>query len=151
VGKAQMLVEGDDLLILAVGSMVAPSVEASAALASEGISAGVINARFIKPLDRDLILQKAAAAAKVLTVEEGVLTGGFGSAILELFADEGVGEIQVFRMGIPDTFVEHGTRLELLADFGLNAEGIAAKARTILEGHPEAKLRNLSYGGRRPH
>jgi len=151
VGKAQMLVEGDELLIIAVGSMVAPSVEASTILASEGISAGVMNARFIKPLDRDLILEKAAACRKVLTVEEGVLTGGFGSAILELFADEGVEGIQTSRLGIPDAFVEHGARSELLADFGLNAEGIAARARAMLDEHGETRLRSLSYVGRMPH
>jgi len=151
VGKAQMLVEGDDLLIIAVGSMVAPSVEASVILASEGTSAGVMNARFIKPLDRDLILEKAHAPGKVLTVEEGVLSGGFGSSVLELFADEGLEGIKVSRLGIPDTFVEHGTRSELLADFGLNAEGIAATARAMLEARTEAKLRGLSFAGGMPH
>lgn len=151
LGKAQILVEGHDLLIIAVGSMVAPSVEASAILASEGFSVGVMNTRFIKPLDRDLILEKAAIAGKVMTVEEGVLTGGFGSAILELFADEGLDGSKVSRLGIPDTFVEHGTRSELLADFGLNVEGIAARARAMLEGRGEAKLRSLSYVRRMPH
>ncbi|MBI4962592.1 MAG: 1-deoxy-D-xylulose-5-phosphate synthase [Desulfomonile tiedjei] len=150
VGKAQMLTEGDDLLIIAAGSMVAPSVEASAILASENISVAVMNARFLKPLDRDLILEKAAIAGKVLTVEEGMLTGGFGSSILELLADEGLGDIKTSRLGIPDTFVEHGTRSELLADFGLNAEGIAARARAMLEGLTEAKLRSLSFGSGRP-
>ncbi len=116
---------GDDLLIIAVGSMVGPAVEASRHLAADGIAAGVLNARFVKPLDRDLILERAAAVGKVLTVEEGVLAGGFGSGVLELFSDEGLDGLKTSRMGIPDTFVEHGTRSELMADLGLTREGIA--------------------------
>lgn len=151
VGKGVMVMEGDDLLIIAAGSMVAPSVEAASMLASEGISAGVMNPRFLKPLDRDLIVEKASTTGKVLTVEEGILTGGFGSAVLELLSDEGLGNIKTGRMGIPDKFVEHGTRSELLADFGLTAEGIAARARAMLDGRAEARMRGLTSVGGLPH
>jgi 1-deoxy-D-xylulose-5-phosphate synthase len=145
VGKGRMEVPGDDLLIVAVGSMVAPAIEASRHLAADGIAAGVLNARFVKPLDRDLILERAAAAGKVLTVEEGVLAGGFGSGVLELFSDEGLDGLKTARMGIPDTFVEHGTRSELMTDLGLTSEGIAARGRALVNGQAAAKPRRVSY------
>ncbi len=145
VGKARMLSEGHDLLIIAIGSMVTPSLEASRMLAEEGISIGVMNARFVKPLDRDLILEKVSTVENVLTVEEGVLTGGFGSAIVELLADNGMIHARVSRMGISDTFVEHGTRDELLADLGLTADGIADKVRTLLRGAPKSASRSVSF------
>jgi len=146
VGTAQMLAEGDDLLIIAVGSMVAPSLEAAGILKSQGIFAGVMNARFIKPLDRNLILAQSIAAGKILTVEEGILAGGFGAAVLELLADEGVEGLRVARLGISDTFVEHGTRSELLADFGLDAEGIAAKARSLVVDDSGVELGAVAFG-----
>lgn len=145
LGRARMMEEGDDLLIVTVGSMTAPSIEAASILKAEGISAGVLDARFVKPLDRDLIVQKAGAVGKVLTVEEGILAGGFGSAVLELFADEGLVDVRTARMGIPDAFVEHGTRSELLADLGLNAEGIVRRARSLMEGATGSKSRRVSY------
>lgn len=135
VGKGRMMVEGDDLLIIAVGSMVVPAREAVDILAKEGISAGLLDVRFVKPLDRDIICEKAAKAGKVLTVEEGVLMGGFGSSILELLSEEGMYHLVTARMGIPDTFVDQGTREELLADIGLTAQGIAQRARALVKGH----------------
>lgn len=134
IGKARMITEGSDILISAVGAMVGPAVEAAGVLAQEGISAGVLDARFVKPLDRDLILERAAISSKVLTVEEGVLAGGFGSAILELLADHGLNHVKVMRLGIPDCFVQHGTREQLLDELGLTAEGIARSARSLVEG-----------------
>ncbi|MFH1117976.1 MAG: 1-deoxy-D-xylulose-5-phosphate synthase [Pseudomonadota bacterium] len=133
VGKARMLAEGQDVLIIAIGSMVMPALKASRMLAEEGIAVGVMDARFVKPLDRDLIIEKVSTVENILTVEEGVLAGGFGSAIVELLADAGVAHAKVFRMGIGDTFVEHGTREELLTDLGLTADGIAQQVRTLLE------------------
>lgn len=138
VGKGRVLSEGHDLVIISVGSMAAPAVEAATILAAEGISACVIDPRFIKPLDKDLIVSKAAAAGRVLTVEEGVLNGGFGSAVLELFSEEALDGIRTVRMGIPDAFVEHGTRDELLADLGLTAEGIADQARKMVAAASES-------------
>jgi 1-deoxy-D-xylulose-5-phosphate synthase len=145
VGKGRMEVEGEDLLIVAIGSMVGPSIDAAHQLAGEGISVGVLNARFVKPLDRDLIVAKAAAAGKVLTVEEGVLAGGFGSGVLELFSDEGLHSLKTARMGIPDIFVEHGSRGELMSDLGLTAKGIADRARALLNGQEAAKPRLVPY------
>lgn len=145
VGKARMVAKGDDLLIIAIGSMVGPAVEASHILAEEGIAAGVMDARFVKPLDRDLILEKAAVTGKVLTVEEGILAGGFGSHVLELFSEEGLDNLKTARIGVPDAFVEHGTRSELLAELGLTPEGIADRARAMLEGRSSSKQLRVSY------
>ena len=113
-------------------------------LAKEGISAGVLDPRFVKPLDNDLILREAGAVGKVLTVEEGVLQGGFGSSVAELLADEGMGIVSVRRMGIPDRFVEHGTCEELLDDLGLTPHGIAGQARDLLEARSVSRLRRIS-------
>ncbi len=145
VGKARMLTEGHDLLIIAIGSMVVPSLEASRMLAAEGIGVGVMDARFVKPLDRDLILETVSNVENVLTVEEGVLAGGFGSAVVELLADGGVTHAKVFRMGISDTFVEHGTREELLTDMGLTADGIADRARSLLEKASKSASRSVPF------
>ncbi len=145
IGKARMMAEGSDILIIAIGSMVGPSVEASHILSQEGFSVAVMDARFVKPLDRDLILEKAAAAGMVLTVEEGVLAGGFGSSVLEVLSEEGLHSIVTARMGIPDSFVEHGARSELLEELGLCAEGIAQQARVVLERRSVPTVRRVSF------
>ncbi|MBI5572418.1 MAG: 1-deoxy-D-xylulose-5-phosphate synthase [Desulfomonile tiedjei] len=145
VGQARMLVEGRDLLVIALGSMVAPAVEAARRLAEQGISVGVLDARFVKPLDRELIVKKALATCKVITVEEGILAGGFGSCILELFSEEGLEGVKVSRMGVPDSFVEHGTRAELLSDLGLTADGIIDRVLAMLDGDAATKPRRLAF------
>jgi len=149
--KARMLVDGGDLLVIAIGSMVGPSVEAARILAEQGICVGVMDARFVKPLDKDLIISKASSVRKVLTVEEGILAGGFGGAVLELLSDEGLDGVRISRLGIPDTFVEHGTRAELLADFGLTAQGIADRCRSMVNGTSDSKPLRMSYGGGHAH
>lgn len=142
LGKGRMLAEGRDLCIVAIGSMVRPAVEAARILDEQGISAGVLDARFVKPLDRSLILEQAAATGKILTVEEGALAGGFGSAVLELLADNGLHHVQVMRLGIPDSFVQHGPREELLEELGLTPDGIAASAESFVKG-PETQVARL--------
>jgi len=111
------------ICIISIGSMVQPSVEAASALEKEGIAATVINARFVKPLDKELILKTVKNCDQVVTIEEGVLDGGFGSAICELLADEKV-NIPVLRLGLPSKFIEHGKRAEILEKYGLTAERI---------------------------
>lgn len=128
LGKGVVAREGDDLAIIALGSMLSPAMHAAEILAKFGISACVVNPRFVKPLDHELIIGVSKATGHVITVEEGVLTGGFGSAVLELLADEGLTDVKVTRLGIPDEFVEHGTRNELLADYKLTPQGIAEAA-----------------------
>lgn len=133
IGMGQLLREGRDLCLIAIGSMVDPTLVASELLAAHGISASVINARFVKPLDRELILDIASSCKRIMTVEEGILNGGFGSSVLELLADEGLQNLKIHRMGIPDSFVEHGSRAELLNDLGLTVNGITNMARQLCE------------------
>jgi 1-deoxy-D-xylulose-5-phosphate synthase len=132
IGRAEVLREGEDLLILAVGASVYPSMEAAKELEKRGFQATVVNSRFIKPLDEGLILNLAAKRGRVLTVEENMAQGGFGSAVLELLADHGV-MVPVKRLAIPDQFVEHGSPEILREKYGLDAKGILKGALEILE------------------
>jgi len=132
IGRGEVLMDGDDLAVIAVGATVYPAVEASRLLAEKGIRATVINARFVKPLDRELILKAASRTGVLLTVEENALAGGFGSAILELLESAGMFDVRVKRIGIPDRFIEHGSQAQLRADLGLDAAGIAASAGELL-------------------
>ncbi len=130
-GSAEVLREGTDVTILALGTMVAPAMEAATKLDGAGIKAGVVNARFVKPLDAELIQTCALAAGTIVTVEENALQGGFGSAVLEFLEERGI-ECHVKRLGIPDVFVEHGTQDELRAQIGLDAAGIEKAVKEIL-------------------
>jgi len=132
LGEAEVLREGKDLAIIAIGTMVHPAMEAAERLEKAGIRAGVINARFAKPLDAGCILKAAASANAVITVEENALQGGFGSAILELFEEKGV-SIPVKRIGVPDEYIEHGSQEELRARLGLTVEGIEAAAISFVQ------------------
>jgi 1-deoxy-D-xylulose-5-phosphate synthase len=131
IGRGEVLREGRDVLIVAVGSMVLPSLGAADVLDGEGISAAVVNARFIKPLDEDLITGAAKSVELVVTVEENSVKGGFGSAVVRSMAEAGV-STPVRVIGIPDEFVEHAPRAELLKDLGLSAEGIAGAVRAAM-------------------
>jgi 1-deoxy-D-xylulose-5-phosphate synthase len=133
IGKAKVLAEGSDLLILAIGRPVADALQAAERLASEEIQATVVDCRFVKPLDTRLILTLAKKIPRILTVEENVLQGGFGSAVLECLADGGMAGAAVRRIGIPDLFVEHGDQRRLRSRYGLDAEGIAAAGRALAE------------------
>ena len=133
LGRAEMLVEGHDGLIVAWGTLLGDALKAAARLRDEGLEVGVVNARFVKPLDARLPAW-IEAAPWVVTVEENALQTGFGSAVLEAVNDAGAhaghaGPLK--RLGIPDRFVEHGERGELLADLGLDAIGIAAACRQL--------------------
>jgi 1-deoxy-D-xylulose-5-phosphate synthase len=143
IGKAEVLREGKDLLILALGASVYPALAAAEKLAKHGYSATVVNARFVKPLDETLILTLSAKHGRVLTVEENVLAGGFGSAILELLADHGL-SVAVKRLGIPDIFVEHGAPHILRQKYGLDADGILQGALSAL-GQP-AQQKKVVWG-----
>jgi 1-deoxy-D-xylulose-5-phosphate synthase len=131
IGKAKMLCYGDDLLIIAIGTGVVEALKARDMLASEGIFATVINARFVKPLDKNLLLEKAGNFTHIITVEEHILAGGFGAAVLELFMDNGVTGRFVKRIGIDDCFVEHGPQTVLRKDYHINADAVAAAAREL--------------------
>jgi len=129
IGRGELLRDGADAAILAVGTMVYPALEAAELLAGEGLNLAVANMRFIKPLDRELILALADKTGRLVTVEENVLQGGFGSAVLELLEEAGRSDVAVTRIGFPDAFVEQGEQWELRARYGLDAAGIAARIR----------------------
>jgi len=131
IGKGEILHEGGDLAIVAIGSTVQPALAAAEDLQREGIRAMVINARFVKPLDADLICRAAVSCHRLITVEENVLMGGFGSAVLEMLQEKGIHDTQVIRLGIPDEFVEHATQAELRKIYGIDREGIMNAARKI--------------------
>ena len=133
IGKGEIVREGGDIAIIAIGSTVYPSLAAAETLQQEGISATVINSRFVKPLDRTLLSDTASALKKVVIVEENVLMGGFGSAVLELFEEMELTNISVKRLGITDEFVEHATQAELRRQYGIDEEGIAEAARRLME------------------
>jgi 1-deoxy-D-xylulose-5-phosphate synthase len=146
IGKGEVLAEGEDLAIIAIGSTVYPALDAAKLLAERGINATVVNARFVKPLDHDLILKVARRTGVLLTVEENALAGGFGSAILELLEAEGITGIKVKRVGIPDYFIEHGSQSQLRMDLSLDAHGIAATAGALLSreerpAHPFVRVK----------
>ncbi|MEG5173364.1 1-deoxy-D-xylulose-5-phosphate synthase [Microcoleus sp. B3-D7] len=119
IGKAEILRNGDDVLILGYGSMVYPAMQTAQILSEHGIEATVINARFVKPLDTELILPLAQRIGKVVTMEEGCLMGGFGSAVAEALLDNNV-VVPVMRLGVPDTLVDHATPEQSFACLGLN-------------------------------
>lgn len=133
IGKAEILKEGTDLVIFAIGATVHPALEAAASLEEEGIKTGVVNCRFVKPLDKDLLVNAALTYKRVLTVEENVLMGGFGTAVLELLENSGAFGVKTIRLGISDEFVEHATQEELRAKFGIDTAGIAEAARRLMK------------------
>ncbi|MEG3910752.1 1-deoxy-D-xylulose-5-phosphate synthase [Microcoleus sp. w1-18aA5] len=118
IGKAEILRNGDDVLILGYGSMVYPAMQTAEMLSEHGIEATVINARFVKPLDTELILPLAQRIGKVVTMEEGCLMGGFGSAVAESLLDNNV-LVPLMRLGVPDTLVDHATPEQSFASLGL--------------------------------
>jgi 1-deoxy-D-xylulose-5-phosphate synthase len=132
IGVGELLAEGDDLTLVAIGSTVYPAMAAFELLKEKGIRASVINARFVKPLDRTLILAAASRSGCIITVEENALQGGFGSAVLELLSDEAATGIRVKRIGIPDRYIEQGSQAQLRKDIGLDAAGIARTAEDFL-------------------
>ncbi len=131
IGRGEKLRDGGDGVILAAGTTVAAALEAAEILETEGISLAVVDPRFIKPLDRELITGEARRCGLLVTVEENVLQGGFGSAVLELLAEDGIA-LRVLRLGLPDRFIEQGSQEELWARYGLDATGIAGQIRRFL-------------------
>jgi 1-deoxy-D-xylulose-5-phosphate synthase len=127
IGKAEILREGNDIAILAVGSMVYPSLKASEKLSSYGIDAMVVNMRFVKPLDEELLDYVFERFDKVVTVEENTIIGGFGSAVLEYAVMRGVKNVKFLIHGIPDEFIEHGTQNELWRMLKLDPDGIVER------------------------
>lgn len=132
IGKAEVLREGGDLAILALGVWAPVAVQAAEILAAEGIEATVVNPRWVKPLDGALIERLARETGLLLTVEEASLAGGFGSAVLEHLADRGITGVRVERMGIPDRFIGHGNPRDYHEELRLTPAGIAEAARQLM-------------------
>jgi 1-deoxy-D-xylulose-5-phosphate synthase len=134
IGKAEILRDGGEIAILAYGSMVHPALTAAEHLSRDGIETTVVNARFVKPLDSQLLLALAQTKRLLITVEEAYLAGGFGSAVLELLEENGLQDkLRVVRMGIPDRLVTHGEPKLLLAKYGLDADGIYTRVKESIE------------------
>lgn len=125
IGKGEIITDGSDVAIIALGNMVYPSLDAARILKKNGIDASVANARFAKPVDEEMILELANKCGYIVTVEDGALAGGFGSAVMEALEKHGAADIHVKRIGLPDKFIEHGTIKELHHLYGLDADSIA--------------------------
>lgn len=128
IGKGEVLRQGDDVLLLGYGSMVYPAMQAAEILSEHGIEATVVNARFVKPLDTELILPLAKQIGRVVTLEEGCVMGGFGSAVAEAMLDHNV-LVPIIRVGVPDVLVDHATPNESMAELGLTPPQIAERVR----------------------
>ncbi len=133
-GTGEILREGSDVALVAVGTCVLPALKAAERLESAGVSAMVVNARFVKPLDNELLLSIAGRVTKIVTIEENVLPGGFGSAVVECLQDAET-NVKVKRLGIPDMFVEQGGIDRLKAKYGLDEEGIFLSALAFAREH----------------
>jgi 1-deoxy-D-xylulose-5-phosphate synthase len=143
-GKAEVLQPGKDVALVAAGSMVYPALKAAEQLGREGIEAMVVNARFIKPLDEAMVRQ-AARAGRIVTLEEGQIAGGFGSAVSEALDAAGLSAVPQLRIGLPDAFVEHGKRAELLRLCRLDPESLTARILAWLQTTPRGKTDALSF------
>ena len=134
IGKAEVLREGKDVCLWAIGSMVQSALQVAAKLAEQGISAGVVNMRFAKPLDKELLLAHAAQYGKIVTLEEGALQGGVGSAVLETLNEAQIlQQCRVLTLGIPDEFVLHGDKKLLMKELGLDVDAIVAKTIAMVK------------------
>jgi 1-deoxy-D-xylulose-5-phosphate synthase len=143
LGRAEVIHRGLDGTILACGTTLVAAMRAADKLRAEGLDVGVVNARFVKPLDAATVRQAIGESPFVVTLEEGALMAGFGSAVLEAAVDAGLDTRSIHRLGVPDRFVEHGSRGELLAELGLDHQGIAAACRRL------AARRHLARGADR--
>lgn len=133
IGKAELVREGTDVAVIALGNMVCPSMEAARRLAGDGISAAVVNARFVKPLDTEMILSLARKTGRMATVEEHALLGGFGSAVLECLDQNSIVGVKTLRIGLPDAYIEHGSQKTLRQKYGLDADGIYSSLKAFME------------------
>jgi 1-deoxy-D-xylulose-5-phosphate synthase len=127
IGQAEWLADGNDVALLPVGTTVQSALEASALLAKQGINAAVINARFVKPLDEDMIRRLSREIGLIVTIEDHVVAGGFGSAVGEYIHSNGWSHVKLLQLGLPDQYIEHGTRSLLMDKYGLTAGKIAER------------------------
>lgn len=145
LGQGEVVREGEDLTVVALGAMVPPALRAAERAQEEGIDVAVINPRFVKPLDDELIVHYARQTGAVLTVEDHMQQGGFGSAVVEALADHGVTDVTVLRHGLPDEIIEHGAQQLLRRDFGLDADGILEKIRQLYAMQQQNRINTLKH------
>jgi 1-deoxy-D-xylulose-5-phosphate synthase len=134
IGKAEVLAQGTDVVLFGIGASVMPTLEAAKRLKDKGISSTVVNSRFVKPLDKELITSLASRIPNVVTIEENVVDGGFGSAVLECLADHRIASKHLLRIGVRDTFLEHGSQEILRAKYGLDADNIEKTVEAMVMG-----------------
>lgn len=130
IGRGEVLRDGKDVAIIAIGTSVQEALDAAESMAKDGLDIAVIDARFIKPLDEKLIIEYAEKTSRILTVEENVIQGGFGTAVLELLTEKGL-QAQIEQIGLPDNFVEQGTQAELRQRYGIDAAGIKTRLQSL--------------------
>lgn len=132
IGKAEIIRHGTDIGIIAIGSMVAPAETAAHELHLQGVHATVVNARYVKPVDADMILEIARQTHHILTIEENTLSGGFGSYVTDIIEQAGIINVTINSLGLPDKFIEHGTQNFLRSKYSLDTKGIVKKVLSIL-------------------
>ena len=131
IGRGEVLRDGRDAVLCALGVGVPTALAAADLLAEAGISVSVVDARFIKPLDGELLAAEAVRTGRVVTIEENTLLGGFGSAVLECLAERGI-DVPVLRLGLPDAFIEQGSQAELRGRYALDAAGVAERVKSLI-------------------
>ena len=132
IGKSETLRQGNDVAILAVGSMVMPSLQAAEILARQGIEATIVNARFVKPVDIEMIVDLAARIKRIVTVEENTLSGGFGNYVNDAVRQADISDVIIRNVGLPDVFIEHGGQAFIRSKYGLDAQGIVKKVLDLI-------------------
>jgi 1-deoxy-D-xylulose-5-phosphate synthase len=139
IGKAEIISDGDEVAIFGLGALLPLGQQLAAELRQQGVSAAVINPRFVKPLDRDLIADYARRVGVIVTLEDHVLMGGFGSAVLEALSEMQL-EVPVVRIGWPDRFIEHGKVDQLRAKYGISVEAAMEKLAPYLQQRTRKRL-----------
>ena len=147
IGKGELIQDGRDCAIVAIGSLVHPALKAAEKLTADGISTSVVNARFVKPLDEELISCLAQEKPFLVTVEEAALMGGFGSAVMELLESLNLLECKILRIGVPDRLLPHGSPSLLHAKYGIDADGIYEKIKAFIHVHYTTKSRSSRKAG----
>jgi 1-deoxy-D-xylulose-5-phosphate synthase len=140
IGKSEILRQGNDVAIMAIGSMVAPAMEAAEILALQGIEATVVNARFVKPVDTEMIVDLAMRIKRIVTVEENTLAGGFGSYVNDAIKQADISDVIIRNIGVPDVFIEHGGQAFLRSKYGLDAQGIVKKVLELVPAVSVTKI-----------
>ncbi|MHC9064719.1 1-deoxy-D-xylulose-5-phosphate synthase [Nitrospira sp. CMX1] len=153
IGKGELLKDGTDVAIMAIGVSVWQAMEAAQRLSEEGVSTAVVNARFVKPLDQEMVVDVAKRVRYVVTVEEGCKMGGFGSAVLETLAEAGVSGVKAKVLGLPDWYIEQGPQDLLRERYGLTAEGIYQSVKELIGKAPAGKTQFVGavHAGHLPH